>query len=103
MIRASGSETIQHFANNDGWFDDLSDGPVQAELTIDGVKHDVAGAWVVVGLPDFVPPIRSYRTLYDWLVDVIVRDMAIPADDGLFAGPLAHIATMNDDWKRNNR
>jgi len=27
--------------------------------------------------------------------------MDIPADDGLFAGPLAHIAAMNDDWKRN--
>jgi L-Lysine epsilon oxidase N-terminal/L-lysine epsilon oxidase C-terminal domain len=98
-----GGETIQHFANNDGWFDDMSDGPVQAELTIDGVKHDVASAWVVVGPPDFVPPIRSYRTMYDSLVDLIVREMVIPADDGLFAGPLAHIAAMNDDWKRNNK
>jgi L-lysine epsilon oxidase-like protein len=97
-----GNETIQHFANNDGWFDDMSDGPVQAELTIDGVKQDVASAWVVVGPPDFVPPIRSYRTMYDSLVDVIVREMAIPPDDGLFAGALAHIAAMNDDWKRNN-
>jgi L-lysine epsilon oxidase C-terminal domain len=48
-----------------------------------------------------VPPIHSYRTMYDSLVDVIVREMDIPADDGLFAGPLAHIAAMNDDWKRN--
>src|SRR5262249_22281301 len=76
-------------------------GPVDAELTIDGVKQQVAGAWVVVGLPDFVPPIHSYRTMYDSLVDVIVREMDIPADDGLFAGPLAHIAAMSDDWKRN--
>jgi hypothetical protein len=96
-----GRETIGHFANNDGWFDDMSDGPVEAELTIDGAKQEVAGAWVVVGPPDFVPPIHSYRTMYDSLVDVIVRDMDIPADDGLFAGPLAHIAAMNADWKRN--
>jgi L-lysine epsilon oxidase-like protein len=96
-----GRETIQHFANNDGWFDDMSDGPVDAELTIDGAKQQVAGAWVVVGPPDFVPPIHSYRTMYDSLVDVVVREMDIPADDGLFAGPLAHIAAMNDDWKRN--
>src|SRR5262249_23858381 len=27
--------------------------------------------------------------------------MDIPADDGLFAGPLAHISAMNEDWKRN--
>src|SRR5262249_45376089 len=26
-----GRETIRHFANNDGWFDDMSDGPVDAE------------------------------------------------------------------------
>ena len=96
-----GRETIQHFANNDGWFDDMSDGPVDAELTIDGAKQQVAGAWVVVGPPDFVPPIRSYRTMYDSLTDVIVREMDVPTDDGLFAGPLAHIAAMNDDWKRN--
>jgi len=94
-----GRETIQHFANNDGWFDDMSDGPVDAELTIDGAKQQVAGAWVVVGPPDFVPPIRSYRTMYDSLTDVIVREMDVPTDDGLFAGPLAHIAAMNDDWK----
>src|SRR5262249_18357485 len=43
-----GRETIQHFANNDGWFDDMSDGPVDAELTIDGAKQHVASAWVVV-------------------------------------------------------
>src|SRR5262249_45869254 len=30
-----GPETISEFANNDGWFDDMSDGPVQAELTIE--------------------------------------------------------------------
>ena len=96
-----GREMIRHFANNDGWFDDMSDGPVEAELTINGVKQEVDGAWVVVGPPDFVPPIRSYRTMYDSLIDVIVREMDIPADDGLFAGPLAHIAAMNADWKRN--
>jgi hypothetical protein len=99
------SETIGQgswgFANNDGWFDDMSDGPVDAELTIDGARQNVVGAWVLVGPPDFVPPIRSYRTMYDSLVDVIVREIGIPTDDGLFAGPLAHIAAMNDDWKRN--
>jgi len=56
-------------------------------VTIDGAKQQVAGAWVVVGPPDFVPPIHSYRTMYDSLVDVIVREMDIPADDGLFCRP----------------
>jgi hypothetical protein len=39
-----GFETIPHFANNDGWFDDVSDGPVDAKLTIDGVPQPVIGA-----------------------------------------------------------
>jgi hypothetical protein len=97
-----GSETIGDFANNDGWFDDMSDGPVEAELTIGGVKQRVSGAWILVGPPDFAPAIQSYRTMYDTLIDVIVREMSIPADDGLFAGPLAYVTEMNADWKKNN-
>jgi hypothetical protein len=96
-----GDGGLVEFANNNGWFDDVSDGPVKATLTIDGVNKDVVGAWVLVGPPDFVPAIRSYRTMYDTLIDVIVREKNIPATDGLFAGPLAHIAEMNKDWKQN--
>src|SRR5262249_54005584 len=98
---AIGPETLTTFANNEGWFDDMSDGPVEAQLTIDGASQAVAGAWVVVGPPDFAPAVRSYRTMYDTLLDVWVREMTIPADDGLFAGPLAHIAAMNQDWRQN--
>jgi hypothetical protein len=56
---------------------------------------------VLVGPPDFAPSVRSYRTMYDTLVDVVVREMSIPTDDGLFAGPLAHIAAMHKDWQQN--
>jgi hypothetical protein len=98
---AIGPETLTTFANNEGWFDDMSDSPVEAQLTIDGVPQAVVGAWVVVGPPDFAPAVRSYRTMYDTLLDVMVREMTIPADDGLFAGPLAHIAAMNQDWQQN--
>jgi hypothetical protein len=96
-----GSETLTTFANNDGWFDDMSDGPVTATLTIDGVNQDVSGAWVLVGPPDFAPGIRSYRSMYDTLIDEIVREVDPPNDDGLFAGPLAHVAAMRADWKQN--
>src|SRR5262249_8488313 len=99
--KAIGSETLTTFANNDGWFDDMSDGPVDAQLSINGAPQTVVGAWVLVGPPDFAPAVRSYRSMYDTLVDVMVREMTIPADDGLFAGPLAHIAAMNDDWRQN--
>jgi L-lysine epsilon oxidase-like protein len=94
-------EQIGTFANNEGWFDDVSDGPVTATLTIDGTPFAVAGAWVLVGPPDFAPAIRSYHSMYDSVIDLIVREMDIPADDGLFAGPLAHIAEMRADWKTN--
>jgi hypothetical protein len=96
-----GNEQITTFANNDGWFDDVSDGPVEAVLSIDGIGHEVVSAWALVAPPDFAPAVRSHRTMYDTLVDVIVRELTIPTDDGLFAGPLAHIAAMNEDWKRN--
>jgi hypothetical protein len=93
--------SLTNFANNDGWFDDVSDGPVTATLTIDGAGAKVAAGWVIVGPPDFAPAVPSYRTMYDTLVDVIVREMTIPANDGLFAGPLNYIADMNADWKKN--
>jgi hypothetical protein len=79
----------------------MSDEPVTATLTIDGVDLPVSGACVLVGPPDFAPAIRSYRSTYDTLVDEIVRDVDPPDDDGLFAGPLAHIAAMRADWKAN--
>src|SRR5438093_8154633 len=31
----------------------------------------------------------------------MVRELAIPADHGLCARPLAHIPAMTDDWRRN--
>src|SRR5262249_50179276 len=92
---------LHHSANIDGWFEDMSDGPVTATLTIDGADQPVAGAWVLVGPPDFAPAIRSYRSMYDTLIDAWVRGMDPAPDDGLFAGPLAHIAAMRADWKTN--
>src|SRR5262249_21251783 len=93
-------DQLGNFANNDGWFDSVSDGPVDAKLTIDKKTLHVEGAWVIVGPPDFAPAVPSYRTMYDTLVDVIVREMTIPPGDGLFAhnGPLEYIAKMHTAW-----
>src|SRR5262249_34598387 len=35
------------FANNDGWHDDVSDGPVSARVWIDGREILVESAWIV--------------------------------------------------------
>jgi hypothetical protein len=92
---------IVEYANNDSWFDDVADGPVDAEIVIDGATQSVDGAWVLAAPPDFAPTVRSYRSMYDTLVDVLVRELPIPTDDGLFAGPLSDIAAMKADWQAN--
>lgn len=67
---------IQDFANNDNWWDDTSDGPVHAVVrTADGTEHPVVPAWVIVGPPDFAPPIVNFVTLYD-----LARDVAVERD-----------------------
>ena len=60
------------FANNEGWHDDTSDGPVDAEVTIDGVAIPVEGAWVVVAPPNYAPALNTTRTMYDLLYDRMV-------------------------------
>ncbi|HYP29942.1 MAG TPA: LodA/GoxA family CTQ-dependent oxidase [Blastocatellia bacterium] len=81
---------IREYANNDGWFDDTSDGPVTAQVsfkikTIDNVKQppgrtgsvavDVP-AWVIVGYPRYAPQILDIVTMDDTVYDVAVRYFA---------------------------
>ncbi|WP_054813751.1 LodA/GoxA family CTQ-dependent oxidase [Nocardia arizonensis] len=57
---------VRDYANNDNWFDDTSDGPVTATVTLSGGRPiPVTGAWVVVGPPDYAPAVGSIVTLYD--------------------------------------
>jgi hypothetical protein len=66
------------FVNNDKWFDDVSDGAVTARVTLtDGSVHEAAGAWVIVGPPDYAPPISHLVTMYDLLTDVFVRERGL--------------------------
>ncbi|MGB0385045.1 MAG: LodA/GoxA family CTQ-dependent oxidase [Ardenticatenaceae bacterium] len=63
-----------HYANNDNWFDDISDGPISAKITFNGSEPiDVEGAWVVVAPPAYAPQIVNMVTLYDVIFDVAVR------------------------------
>ncbi|MDF1794431.1 MAG: LodA/GoxA family CTQ-dependent oxidase [Thalassobaculaceae bacterium] len=66
-------QPAKDFANNDGWHDDTSDGPVEAQLTIDGREVPVDSAWVVTAPPNFGPQQKSVRTLYDLMTDVAIR------------------------------
>ncbi|MGW4206309.1 LodA/GoxA family CTQ-dependent oxidase, partial [Streptomyces sp. NPDC004726] len=67
-----------HFANNDGWHDDVSDGPVTARVRVDGRTVPVDPAWVVVAPPNFAPTLKSVRTMYDLLYDVFVTAGTLP-------------------------
>lgn len=60
------------FANNEGWYDDTSDGPVTAEVTYNGVPLQVEPAWVICGPPDYAPMQKSVRTMWDLMRDVAV-------------------------------
>ncbi len=61
------------FNNADDWYDDTSDGPVTATVSIGGEAIPVEAAWVVVAPPNYAPDIVSWRTLYDLLVDTYIQ------------------------------
>ena len=73
---------ITQYANNDGWFDDTSDGRVTARvvLTTGEVIEDIAPAWVVTGPPAYAPEIENIVTLYDTIFDALVRNAGYRPD-----------------------
>jgi hypothetical protein len=60
------------FANNEGWYDDVSDGPVTAVVKVQGRKIPVDPAWVVVAPPNYAPQQKSVRTMWDLMRDLFV-------------------------------
>ena len=66
------------FANNDGWYDDTSDGPVTATVKIDGKTIDVAPAWVVVAPPNYGPQQKSVRTMFALMTDLAIQSGMLP-------------------------
>lgn len=65
---------IAEYANNDGWWDDTSDGPIQATVTLkDSQTIVVEAAWVMVGPPSYAPQIPNLVSLYDTIFDTAIR------------------------------
>ncbi|MFB8795800.1 MAG: LodA/GoxA family CTQ-dependent oxidase [Microcoleus sp.] len=72
---------ITDYANNDGWWDDTSDGPVTATVMFDnGQTIEVVPAWVLVAPPAYAPQLLNLVTLYDTIFDVAVRQMGYRQD-----------------------
>ncbi|HEU0300843.1 MAG TPA: CTQ-dependent lysine 6-oxidase LodA [Longimicrobium sp.] len=77
--------SIDTFAGADGWYDDVSDGPVLAEIETEDGEKLVLDAWVVTGAPKLAPELVNITSLADTFIDVGVRYMGLcPAlyDDG---------------------
>ncbi|MEU9126239.1 LodA/GoxA family CTQ-dependent oxidase [Streptomyces sp. NPDC048506] len=75
---ATPEKPISGVANNDTWYDDVSDGPITAEVTINGATKTALEAWVVVAPPHYAPGVKTVRTLYDLLYDVFVTEKTLP-------------------------
>jgi L-Lysine epsilon oxidase N-terminal/L-lysine epsilon oxidase C-terminal domain len=110
MASARPGASLTNFANNDGWFDDVSDGPVTAKLRLRDKKGrpytvEVDGAWVLVAPPDFAPGLRPMVSLWDALFDVMARQVAIPVDEAVYktGGELASLAAIADDLRGGGR
>lgn len=90
---------ITEYANNDGWWDDTSDGPVTANLVFeDGEKVAVAPAWVLCGPPAYAPELINLVTLYDTIFDTAVRNMGYRKD--IFDNELWN-KTYKPNWQRD--
>ncbi len=84
--------TITTFAGADGWYDDVGDGPVIAEIQTPEGERLVLDAWVVSGAPKLAPELVNITSLADTFIDVGVRLMGLcPAlyDDGFQTGYVA--------------
>lgn len=82
-----GEPRIDAYANNDGWFDDTSDGPVNARLFM--YSEEVAStryidveypSWVIAAYPAYVPEILDIVTLDDVIQDMAVTQFAARTD-----------------------
>ncbi|WP_437661168.1 LodA/GoxA family CTQ-dependent oxidase [Sorangium sp. So ce1182] len=102
---------IDSFANNEGWHDDVSDGPVTATIRFPGGEARAvdASSWVIVAPPDFAPGIRGIATLYDIAVQAAVtRGFLTPPTTPSFKRDILPILVRAsglrwvDDWPQWN-
>ena len=82
-LSGPGEPHTENYANNDGWYDDTSDGPVMARLVmyaenVTSTRYvDVEyPAWVIAGYPRYVPVVLDMVTMDEVLHDLFVREFA---------------------------
>ena len=108
---SSGTSAITSFRGASDWWDDVSDGFVQATLHMqNGSVINLEPVWVIVGSPKYAPELVNIVTLDDTLYDVAIRflnyDPQIfpnPAPFGPTSGPGPYdpFAGFNPDYRPN--
>jgi hypothetical protein len=96
--KMEGASPLEEYANNDGWFDDMCDGSIQAKIAFtDGRIEEAQSAWVIVGPPDFAPAIGNVVSLYDTILDIAVRNRLLcqPGNDPV----LKDIVAQQQAWQ----
>lgn len=74
VSRSPSHAPLTNFANNDGWHDDVSDGPVRARVVLaSGETVDAESAWVVVAPPRYAPEIHNVVTWWDQAFQIATR------------------------------
>lgn len=67
--------------DNDGWFDDTSDGPVHAVLLFEeGAPAQVHGAWVIATDPGWAPQTRNVVSTWDDIFNTWVEKLNLIPD-----------------------
>ncbi len=78
---------IGNYKHNNGWYDDIADGPVKAKLDFTGLPNIPAGvagvqtaesAWVVTAAPDFAHMVEHVVSFYDLAYSIAVKDLKLP-------------------------
>ena len=93
-----GQPRIDDYANNDGWFDDTSDGPVMARLAMYSSLVEKSATSMLsfrhgsyVAISAYVPEILDVVTMDDVIEDMAIRKFAERTDlygtSGTFADP----------------
>ncbi|GAB2190240.1 LodA/GoxA family CTQ-dependent oxidase [Sessilibacter sp. MAH1] len=72
--------------DNDGWFDDTADGPVQAIILLENGDEIVLEntAWAVSTDPSYAPQIRNVITVWDEVYDTWIRKLGL--DTNIYNG-----------------
>jgi hypothetical protein len=69
-----------NFPTTPGWYDDVSDGPVTAQISINGTVFNAdQGAWVICPPPRYAPTTYSISSLYDTLRQSAITNNQLPA------------------------